>query len=366
MTKTNRNFVNIYIINTLKCNVHCEHCFAPKDDKFIEKKQIEKIVNFANTYADNTYINFVFHGGEPTLLPTDTFREYIEYIKNNLKESIEFGFNIQTNLITLNDKLLKLYKDEFNSSIGVSYDIKIRHLKGNISFDKIFFEKLQVLRDNNIQFTTILTVTKHVIDMGAKKFYKFLKSNFPDVHLEKLSKDGEAVDNWNNIGVTNKEYSDFMIELFKLYTLDCNDNTYFNISPFDNICKGFTNDISLSCKGKCSSFYSFGPEGYIGTCTAFGKKLNETDNDKIKQANKKLVFSATAHDNKICLTCEFKDKCKFGCPANGSVLDSSGDCRGASRLLEFIKQHLTKNKNTFYYFKDKTLSIENFMIEDKF
>jgi radical SAM protein with 4Fe4S-binding SPASM domain len=285
------------------------------------------------------------------------FKEILDFLKTNIKPHIKYQFNIQTNLIVLNNELIQLFKTYFDT-IGVSYDFGIRHVK-NGDFNTIFFNNLNILRDNKIPYNGIITLTKKVLTIPPLEFYHFMKKHFQNIHIEKLTYDGEAVGNWGNIGVNNKEYSEYMKQLFKIYSNDNIDDNYFNISPFDAMAKGVLMNTGYSCKGSCSNFFSFAPNGFQGGCTALieGNKKPHT-NKEIVENNKKYVFSLKQENG--CQTCEFINVCKEGCPSGkNNVYDESGECRGAKTLLTFVLKTLEQKPKTKNHFLTKKLSLEN-------
>lgn len=354
------NFKNIYILTTMDCNIHCEHCFIPKVKNELNDNDLSIILNFINLQAEGTFINLVFHGGEPTLVGPTKFTYILDYFVNGIKPHIQYKFNIQTNLINLSNPFIDIYKKYFNSDIGISYDVGIRHLKGSNDFETVFFKNIKTLVQKDIDFTTIITLTKKILEIPPKKFYLFLKENFPNVHIEKLAYSGEAIDNWDTLGCSNLEYSEYMLALFKLYSFDILDkNLNFSISPLESIVKSLVEDKSYSCKGNCSNFFSFGPNSYVGTCTALTTELAPIDYKDISNTNNIEISKVDSQTD--CNSCEFLSICKKGCPSGtNTIYDYSNECRGSKILLEGIQSIINKNSLIKSNILSKKLSIESY------
>ena len=65
-------------------------------------------------------MSITFHGGEPTLLGSEQFLEYIKKIHEISNNSLE-GISIQTNGILLDENWIRVFK-EYNVAVGVSID----------------------------------------------------------------------------------------------------------------------------------------------------------------------------------------------------------------------------------------------------
>jgi radical SAM protein with 4Fe4S-binding SPASM domain len=332
----------IYIKTTENCNLYCEHCFVPRVEKKMDLETIKKIINFINeTFnKEKTSIHLIWHGGEPTLIGIKWMKEALELFKNNINDNIEIINEIQTNLMNYNDEWKELYKEYFNNYIGISYDFGIRYFKNsNEEFEKIFWNNFNKLIEDKIDYNMIITVTKNVIDMKPENFWNWIRGkNISSLHLERLTKTGYAVNNWDKIGFNNKQYNDFMLEFSKIYVKHIIDNdkkgeeykNYLKISPLNSLLINTIEDKRSSCAGACHNFYTFNPDGSVKGCTSLENKIGHIDDD-FKQIVAKNIIS-----KRHCLDCEFQKVCNSGCPTM-PIFDESEDCIGNYRLLKFFK-----------------------------
>lgn len=108
---------------THRCNINCAYCY-----EFITKGDDMAISTFmrlssaALTSTCSEQIQFIFHGGEPTLLSNDWYRFAVEYAQEIAEKLGKIArFSMQTNLINVSDAQLSLYK-ELGINISTSLD----------------------------------------------------------------------------------------------------------------------------------------------------------------------------------------------------------------------------------------------------
>lgn len=107
--------------------------------------------------------HFIFHGGEPTVVPLDWFYKAVNILKGS--------FSIQSNLVDIEDSFLDFldkYRHLFNSSVGTSLDFyRASHL------DKIL-KNVKKLTSRGISVGAIVTVD----DTHSVKDYTQLIDSF--------------------------------------------------------------------------------------------------------------------------------------------------------------------------------------------
>jgi serine-type anaerobic sulfatase-maturating enzyme len=170
------------------CNLNCEYCF------YLEKKALfdpdEKyrmsddvlsafITNYI-TSQPTPVVEFVWQGGEPTLLGVDFFRRVIE-LQKPFAGAKTITNSLQTNGTLLTDEWCAFLKHH-NFMVGISIDgpEKIhdcyRHdSKGNGTFDKVT-RGLRLLKKHEVDYNVLACVAretaKHPLDV-----YRFLKND---------------------------------------------------------------------------------------------------------------------------------------------------------------------------------------------
>lgn len=143
-----------YIIPSFKCNLSCKHCYVyTRQDNFNQQKFFSQLQNL-----DGELILF---GGQP-LLNFDLFKKCL----NTNKFS-----SISTNLLLLNNQNLQLIK-QYNLQLSTSWN-PFRFSKQQFQLWK---NNLNILNQNNIFYSILITLTKELLDISPEKFLNFLKS----------------------------------------------------------------------------------------------------------------------------------------------------------------------------------------------
>ena len=195
-----------------------------------------------------------------------------------------------------------------------------------------------------------------------KQLYEFFKSEEINVKFNPLIKSGRAEKNLKYLGITPKQYGDFLLRFWKIYNEDVKKEgkVTIDVDPFMDVIGNLETNNPLGCNYSLScrdSFISIGPQGDIYPCGRFDgihefwmgnikthtieEAINSQINQKLKKRNLESVTG--------CKTCNFGKVCNSGCMHNAY---SSGDAFGkdpycSSYLLLFkeMKKILGNEKN---------------------
>jgi sulfatase maturation enzyme AslB (radical SAM superfamily) len=127
---TSPDFDHLFYLRIFEgCNLHCDHCFIPSNPKKMDLDHFplaaEKLMGISKS-GDTLLVQW--HGGEPTALPAGYFRQAIGGINAGVTDR-KVVHGIQTNLMTYNDDWRDIFREYFDSSVGVSWDYEIRKTK---------------------------------------------------------------------------------------------------------------------------------------------------------------------------------------------------------------------------------------------
>lgn len=169
---------SITIFMTEQCNMKCTYCFEKEFKNRVGKvsnKVIEKTLDLLFNNDDGETKTLTFFGGEPTL-NIDGIRHALEYYlklkENGLKSDI--AFEINTNLLTLTDELIELFKEiRYHASFYISIscdgfkelnDKQRIDVNGNGTYDKVITnaKRLRQAFDENCKCTKV-TLSKHTV-----------------------------------------------------------------------------------------------------------------------------------------------------------------------------------------------------------
>lgn len=342
------------------CNLYCKHCFIPANSKKISLNTLKTLAaSLSKKIAPGSKILLQWHGGEPTALGPEFLVKSLEAVEEGNKDyGFHFIHSIQTNLMNYDEKWRDVYKKYFGSSIGVSWDPKIRLIhKGddssNKKYEEIFNRNINKLVEDGIDPYLVVTGTKiffETFKYPSSFFDKLEKWGIYNAHIERVTETGYARNNWDEIGLNNKEYSDYMGRFAKAYYQYSKLlKRTVNLSPFDGLKNSIERlkngeDGGYGClSGDCDSkFHTFDANGYKQGCTAL---TSEYDNKKAEVQVISFVGSIAKQRKdrrQSCDDCKFKTICSSGCLATNKF-DESGECSGSYDLFNVMLQ-LSNNK----------------------
>lgn len=362
-TPTTRSFDHLVYLRIFEgCNLHCKHCFIPSNPKKIDFEKLKEVPKLLEKRIPiGSKILLQWHGGEPTLLGKEYISEGIKIIQEFGKD-YEWIHGIQTNLMNYDSSWNELYRTSFDNEVGVSWDPIIRGFKsGDEStrferFNEQFWQQIKLMNDSEINIYLVMTATKTLFNYFKNPFDLFellYQHKIKNAHLERITNTGYARENWNEVGLNNKEYSEYMSRFYKAYKLwNINNPTKkIALSPFDgleeSVHKLEMNDQpeGYGCwSGKCdTTFHTIDSNGYKMGCTAV---TSEFDNPK----NKSVVITLFGKNNidlvkereirqAPCQTCEFLKICSSGCLTTRKI-DESNECSGGKILFQNMRNFI--------------------------
>lgn len=349
VNESNRFDHLVYVRLTEACNMKCDHCFIPANPKRMtldDCKNIPVIISKLTSEGDNVILQW--HGGEPTLFGAKRFNQVLSYLESEISDRL-ITHGIQTNLANYNGEWGSIYRKYFDSRIGVSWDYKIRHARDE-SFDEMFLRQVGRLKEDEIDFDLTVTVSKPFYEWvmcDPSAFFEFIEQIRPkSVHLEKITKTGNARMNWGSVGLNNRQYSE-LLSLMYIYSLNWMPEVkewFDGISPLNDYESDIISMVSGSdlelrgcTSGVCDTrFHTIDSNGYKFGCTAINSEVDNTSVvEEVSLITPDQLRDIRSERIQSCDGCKFTKICNTGCIANTRV-DASGECNGAFTLRENI------------------------------
>lgn len=348
----------IYVRLIEACNLHCAHCFIPANPKRMVWSDIAAIPSRIRAFAKpGQVLLFQFHGGEPTLVGVEFLREVCVFLRSELSE-YQVKFSIQTNLMTFDLRWGELYREFFDSQVGVSWDSEIRQMrKGrpetNADFEERFWRHLLELRGASISPYMVITVTRPLLQRfkNPRTLIDFLlERGVSQVHFERLTKTGYAITNWDWLGITNREYSlwvgRFAMTYMRFTREERKGRQPINISPLDGLIESVSRLRSgqaggYGClSGNCDTrFHTFDQTGYYSACTALTSEVANRNAVGVATVEAANLVAEREERQKSCYDCRFKPICSSGCMATPKT-DESGECAGGYQAFRLLNDCL--------------------------
>lgn len=230
------------------CNLNCEYCFyLEKQALFGSGEQYRMSEDVLSAFITNyitsqptPIVEFVWQGGEPTLLGINFFRRVVDLQKPFLKTKTITN-SVQTNGTLLTPEWCQFLK-KHNFMVGISldgpreiHDRYRRDRKGNGTFDQVM-RGLTLLQKHEVEYNVLACVAKETAK-SPLDVYRFLRNEgiefiqftpvverIPDVQsaslglrlagpatLDKKDQQGD-VTAWS---VIPEEYGDFLITIYE-------------------------------------------------------------------------------------------------------------------------------------------------------
>lgn len=345
MTPAAAQTLNLHVIAKpigAKCNLNCAYCFYLEKAQLFPKGEDFRMSDAVLSAFIQQYDGeFVWQGGEPTLLGLDFFRRVLE-LQNKFKKEKPFRNCLQTNGTLLNDEWCEfLKKNGFLVGISIDGPKEIHDLYRG-SFDKAV-KGLRLLKKHGVDFNVLACVAKET----AKKpldVYHFLKEEGVD-HIQftaVVERDPAGkVTSWT---VKPESYGDFLIKIFDEWVRNDVGQTFvMNFEWALNAWVGKPSPVCLFAE-KCGRSLVLEHNGDIYSCDHYvypqyllGNIL-KTDLKEMVELPAQKAFGAAKKDKlpDRCRHCRFLFACRGECPKRQQYL-----CPGYKKYFLHIARPLS-------------------------
>lgn len=325
---------------TNDCNLGCKYCYTGSAFLSLSKRQrindefskampvLHKMTDEVMAHNEFVPTTFIYHGGEPLLIDIPNWERLLSYGKS---KGYSIRNAIQTNATLIDEAYIQLFKEN-NFSVGVSLDgneamnDQSRPLKsGKSSFGQVM-RGIELMKANGIQFGVLVTLNRMNMD-HIDEIYDFFKQGDISFSIRPIFQTIHSDD--KTFQITAEEYGEVFCRLFDIWFEDEEVNPGL-INEFTSIVAQFVEPIEglVSCNftRKCSEhFISMDIKGEVTPCNRFyGAKEFvygnlETDGlEKLLSGNTARPLAARWERlaKTECYTCDVKQFCYGGCPAN--------------------------------------------------
>lgn len=343
------------------CNLNCSYCYYLEKknlypDSTIHRMSEELLEKFISEYIISQQVpvvNFVWQGGEPSLLGIDYFRNVIKFQeKYSTGKKIENSF--QTNGTKINDEWCRFFKDH-NFLVGISidgpefiHDHYRLYKNGQPSFADVM-RGIELLHKHKVEFNTLSVVQRHN-SLFPQEVYRFLKeigSGFiqfiPVVERESENKlenglrlvhpgvhTGVKVTDWT---VLPEDYGRFLISIFDEWVRKDVGRVY--VQMFDVTLANWANEAPGLCvfSETCGNAVVLEHNGDIYSCDHYVypdfKLGNIHDKSMISmmQSQEQYKFGSDKLEAlpKYCIKCEYRFACHGECPKHRFDVTEDGE-----------------------------------------
>ncbi|CAI0779891.1 anaerobic sulfatase maturase [Serratia entomophila] len=342
------------------CNIDCSYCFyLEKDRLYPERKNRWKMdgTTLDNYVRKNIQgqagerVDFIWQGGEPTMLGIDFFREAVrlqQYYRGNKKINNFF----QTNGINIDDDWAVFFKDH-RFLVGVSIDgdrisnDKYRLSRSGRSTHDEVLRGIKTLLHHGIEFNTLTVVNAENVKrpLDVYNFLKRIGSRYmqfiPLVERRAASPDANGltlvspdftepcrVTEWS---VPAKAYGNFLNAIFDHWVV--NDLGSIFVMNFEQTMAKMAGQTgSCVINETCGGNLIVEANGDVYSCDHFVYpehklgNINQTQPERLVNSAENINFGQSKLTNisKDCLNCSVRPVCNGGCPKHRFNLSSDG------------------------------------------
>lgn len=369
--KLNVENLTVIIKPTHNCNLRCKYCYVDKNaekgimNKTTLENSIKKIAFFNGKGLESC---FIWHGGEPLLVGLDFYKEVIR-IQRELGEEYKFKNGIQTNGTLITEETADFFKNN-DFSVGLSLDgpkeindrnrLYKRSRNGNNSTFADVLKSIELLKKKEINLGIVVVVNKYNVN-ELPLIYQFLKEYKLDARVNPIFNSGRAIENYEEVGISQEEHTSSMLELINMWT---NDQQPISLTFFEEIIKALLpgkNSHSCVLADSCQKrFISIGPQGDVYPCGELDGirefrygNINENSLENILTSPLRRKLLERAEKIEECKGCEYKKFCYGGCMSyayaiTGNIMNKDPHCPTYQKLFEYILvkfDHIFKNLN---------------------
>jgi uncharacterized protein len=369
------------------CNIKCDYCF------YLEKHALfgsgedmrmpdSVLAAYISQYVESQptpLVEFVWHGGEPTLLGMDFFRKVVELQKPFLGRKTITN-SLQTNGLRLTDEWCDFFS-QHKFFIGLSLDgpreIHDRYRKdhaGRPTFDEVM-RGLRLLQSHGVEYNVLACVARETAyrPLEVYNFFKQEKIKFiqftpiierlPDESTKErglwLATPAKLEEEETNTLVTPwtvepKMYGEFLVSIYEEWVKkDVGEIFVMNFEWALNAWIGNPSPVCIFAR-QCGRAVAMEHNGDVYACDHYvypeyrlGNVLKE---DLGEMVTRSVASGFGPHKEqtlpKYCRECEVVDACWGGCPKHRFARSPYGEpglhymCAGYKRFFTHIRKYL--------------------------
>jgi len=349
---------------TRLCNLRCSYCnsWAAGPGNVIGFRGLLRRTLEAIRGAASHSLDFVWHGGEMTLLNPALVEKMIWVQEHYRPASLRVSNSIQTNGVAIGDRWLDLLS-AIPISVGVSidgpphiHDLYRRAADGSASYDRVL-AGLRALQSRNIPFGALIVVGRMTLEMEISSYLDWLlESGIHNVDFLNVAPCDDDI----RAGVPDEEF--VPVDEFVLWLAEVHD--HLRREPrWRDIRVRFIEDITAameeqrspaSCyfSGKCfANVMTVNPSGSVSPCDKYvttpASEMDQPLATGLVEAVTRLSTLQRGYGSDNWVepdACRWRHLCRGGCPHDSQALSArlgaKLTCCGFSPLFDRIAAQL--------------------------
>lgn len=381
--KLRRGFSTMIKVAGPVCNLDCDYCYYLEKDALypgkpsnlsafgMKEEVLERLIRDYLASQPQNRVEFVWHGGEPTLLGIDYFRKILG-IQKKYSEGKQIDNVLQTNGTLIDDRWAEfLAGNRFLCGLSIDgpqklHDHHRRFTNGKGSWEKTV-ECARLFQKHGVEFNTMSVVN----DSNSKEpvaVYDFLKGigsrymQFSPI-VERIAMDDNEplsiVDNrydketaLMNENVSAEEWGNFLCRIFDRWVKTDVGHCYVNW--FDNTLAAYVGQEPALCTMApyccCSLAIEHNGDAYCCDHFVFPEyrlgNIFQQNIAEMAKSDKQLLFEQRKKDTlpTQCKSCDYLSACGGDCPKNRIDRTAEGEpisilCKGFRIFFEHTRKY---------------------------
>ncbi|CNH02324.1 putative heme-binding protein [Yersinia aldovae] len=352
---------------TRRCNLRCTSChsWAEGPNQTVSFKTLICVIRKILAIPNVNRFEFVWHGGEVTLLKPLFFKKLI-WLQQRFKRPEQYITNtMQSNIVNISEEWLTFIKG-IGMNVGISLDgVPAVHDKRRVDYrgrgtSERVARGIKKLRHHNILYGALIVVDRDVYqtDMKAMLDY-FISIELTDIEFLNIVPDNRLVAG-EYIGhdfISYAEFIEFLSVLFNIWINGYRESIYISVfEDFINVLKHPERKLSACYwSGNCSQeVITLEPNGNVSPCdkyvgdidSIYGSLLDTDLADLLAYSshNQHAISEEIAATEKM-RHCKWFPICHGGCPHDRVInrrhtKGYNDTCCGTGKLLTTIENYL--------------------------
>lgn len=381
--KLQRSFSAMIKVVGPVCNLDCDYCYYLEKDALypgtpftvaafgMREEMLEKVIRDYILSQPQEHIEFIWHGGEPTLLGLDYFRKILS-LQKKYGDGKVISNSLQTNGTLINDEWAAfLAANHFLCGLSIDGPEHLHnrhrcHPNGKGSWAEVV-ACARLFRKHGVEFNTmsVVNASNSKEPVAVYDFLKELGSRFMQFTpiVERISLDENAVlsivDNryaketaLMQENVSAEAWGNFLCRIFDRWIKS--DVGYCYINWFDNTLAAYMGEQPALCSMRtyCPCSLAIEHNGDVYSCDHFvfpdyrlGNLTDESLTEMVK-SDRQLYFEQYKQDSlsSRCRGCDYLFACGGDCPKNRIQITPEGDsistlCGGFKMFFEHTRRY---------------------------
>lgn len=369
------------------CDIDCDYCFYLEKRALFDRREHYRMSDevldaYIRQYVESQptpVVEFVWHGGEPTLLGIDFFRRVVE-LQEPYREKKEIRNSLQTNGVRLDDAWCAFFKAN-DFFIGISLDgpreIHDRYRKdkrGEGTFDRVM-QGVGLLQKHGVEFNALACVGREtacqprgVYDFFKEAGIKYIQftpivERLPDTETTALGlslalparldqqESNTEVTPWT---VEPEPYGDFLIAIYEEWVRkDVGDIFVMNFEWALTAWMGEPAPVCIFAQ-QCGRAVALEHDGTLFACDHYvypEYRLGSVLDGSLGQMVERSVTEGFGPHKertlpRFCRECDVLNACWGGCPKHRFAVSPQGEpglhylCPGYRKFFRHIRKYL--------------------------